>query len=228
MRAFLDRSAAPSEILVEAVERAQDFTHAAEHLVVRLYPAEVPKMKEDDSVEREAAPGIRAVLALDLGDAVVHVGEELARSWAVPLHELFERAARNVAEHTPVESSHTEPLPGARLVTLYGSRNTVSSHVLSLGRHLPADATRGALVVVPARHMLVFHVIRDAAMLDAVRALRLLAEMMYAREPGPISRSIYWYHAGKLELVRLKQVGGVAALAGPHALVTIATRLSRR
>jgi len=69
------------------------------------------------------------------------------------------------------------------------------------------------VVVVPARHGLVFHVIRGVEMMDAIAPLRELAAMMYAGEPGPISREVYWYRAGKLELVRLTPLGGGVGLA---------------
>lgn len=229
MGQYIDRFGEPQSMLLSALERAKDFAWATERLRVRLFPSNHARMPVGGSVEREVAPGLCAVLVLDLGDALVQVGEELARGWAVARPALFELATRNVAEKVEVERAETEAGRGVALVTLYGESNAVSSHLLALDRHLPRDATRGALVVVPARHGVVFHVIRGVEMTDAIAPLRELAAMMYASEPGPISREVYWYRAGKLDLVRLKALGGrVVSLEGPHGLVTIAQRFSRR
>ncbi|MDB4928729.1 MAG: hypothetical protein JWM10_1213 [Myxococcaceae bacterium] len=111
-------------------------------------------------------------------------------------------------------------------MTLYSERNAVSSHLLSPDRHLPCDATRGA-VGGPARDGLVFRVIRRVEITKALSALCELAAAMFASDPGPIIRVVYRYRAGKLERVPLKPVGGrVVALEGPRAVVTTGQRFS--
>jgi hypothetical protein len=49
----------------------------------------------------------------------------------------------------------------------------------------------GVLVALPARHLLVIHVIRDLAVLPALSAMLHLTHEAFESAPGPLTRSIY-------------------------------------
>ena len=60
---------------------------------------------------------------------------------------------------------------------------------------LPPD---GALVVVPSRHALLAHPLRDGDAVRAVQVLLGIAHRHFAEAPGNLSPDLYWFHDGGL------------------------------
>ncbi len=79
----------------------------------------------------------------------------------------------------------------------------------------PAADRHGAIVSVPHRHALLFHVIRDGKVVDAVNWLVPLAAAMYREGPGSISPALYWWHAGALSLLPTRFDGRQIDVAPP-------------
>ncbi len=151
---------------------------------------------------RSVAPGLYEVLALDLPESVMMLTDEALE----PLGEvarLRERALRNLRE-LPVEKRETvKDADGMRFEVVLGDSFYTASRVLALdsvvqrvtGRQIGLD---GALVAMPFRHQLAFHVIRDATMIPTLNAMASFAASGFEDTPGAISPYVYWWRGGTL------------------------------
>jgi hypothetical protein len=141
------------------------------------------------------------VIAVDEPDRVVNlddaqverIGEDRLRGAA--LENLFTE---------PLERHRTLPLPrGGNVHVVTGESFLVASKVLVLAdvvRRLcdSPDMRYGALVGMPGRHYLMFHVIHDMNVLDAINMMTGMIARGYLRYPGPVSPYLYWWKAGTL------------------------------
>ncbi|MGW7364048.1 hypothetical protein ACWGI8_11605 [Streptomyces sp. NPDC054841] len=154
------------------------------------------------SYARTLAPGLSEVLALDLPESVMMLTDEALE----PLGDvpgLRERALDNL-RGLPVEAHETvKDAGGMCFEVVVGDSFYTASRVLVLdalvrqvtGQHITAD---GALVALPFRHQLAFHVIRDTTVIPSLNALAAFAASGYADTPGAITPYVYWWRAGTL------------------------------
>ncbi|MFD7445631.1 hypothetical protein [Streptomyces sp. NPDC059909] len=151
---------------------------------------------------RTLAPGLCEVLALDLPESVMMLTDEALE----PLGEvprLRERAMDNL-RGLPIEGHETiKDAGGMCFEVVVGDSFYTASRVLVLdalvrqvtGQHITAD---GALVALPFRHQVAFHVIRDATVIPTLNGMAAFAASGYADTPGAITPYVYWWRAGTL------------------------------
>ncbi|MFJ4918577.1 hypothetical protein [Streptomyces sp. NPDC088725] len=176
-----------------------------EQIRSQLYPRVIGREGLDPQAfgyARFVAPGLYEVLALDLpesvmmltGDALEQLGE---------IQQLRERALHNLRE-LPLEARETvRDSDGMRFEVVLGDSFYTASRVLALesvvqqvtGRPLTPD---GALVAMPFRHQLAFHVIRDTSVIPSLNAMASFAASGYEDTPGAISPYVYWWRGGTL------------------------------
>lgn len=92
-------------------------------------------------------------------------------------------------------------LDGAELVALTGSMFT-ASRALVLDAVLREslrieNPTYGCLVAMPARDMLLVHVLQDQTAHTALRMLRTLSTSLFLSQAGPVSPHVYYYTADR-------------------------------
>ncbi|MEV0037605.1 hypothetical protein ACFRR7_29875 [Streptomyces sp. NPDC056909] len=180
-------------------------TLAPEQIRAQLYPRVISQDGLDPQTfgyARSVAPGLYEVLALDLPESVMMLTDDALE----PLGEtrqLRERALHNLRE-LPVEGRETvKDSDGTRFEVVLGDSFYTASRVLALetvvkqltGRPIPPE---GALVAMPFRHQLAFHVIRDSTMIPSLNAMASFAASGYEDTPGAISPYVYWWRGGKL------------------------------
>lgn len=176
-----------------------------EQIRAQLYPRVISGDGLDPQTfayARSVAPGLYEVLALDLPESVMMLTDEaLEPLGQVP--QLRDRAMRNLRD-LPVEGRETvKDSGGMRFEVVLGDSFYTASRVLALesvvrqvtGQHLTAD---GALVAMPFRHQLAFHVIRDTTMIPSLNAMASFAASGYLDTPGAISPFVYWWRGGTL------------------------------
>jgi hypothetical protein len=160
----------------------------------------------------EITPGLRWVLAFDRPDSVVIMTDEDVRRHGVD--QLYDAGAKNLARELPdryIEADEVYYLRG-------------SDYVASLALIIPwvietvtgiAGTPHGALVAMPSRDKLLFHVIRDrdtAGVLAALDEIGQLAAECYANSPYQLSSLVYWWRpmpVGGLETVGHHNGAGV-------------------
>ncbi|MEU2432834.1 hypothetical protein ABZ611_25665 [Streptomyces sp. NPDC007861] len=151
---------------------------------------------------RPLAPGLCEVLALDLPESVMMLTDDALEPLGdVP--RLRQRAMDNL-RGLPVEGHETvKDAGGMCFEVVVGDSFYTASRVLVLealvrqvtGQHITPD---GALVALPFRHQVAFHVIRDASVIPTLNGMAAFAASGYADTPGAITPYVYWWRNGTL------------------------------
>jgi hypothetical protein len=169
------------------------------------------------AIARAVAPGIVAVIAIDLPDRVMIPPREDLAGWGMRDEELFALGLANVrAEGAPVP----QPLDVNETLTLSVFEEEsfyTATHVLELDRLLPGLGPEGALAVVPSRHLIAAYPLRGALTASAIGPLINLAERLYEQAPGAISPRLYWWRAGELMLLPHERIGDDITFHPPAA-----------
>ncbi|MEU3183691.1 hypothetical protein ABZ707_05665 [Streptomyces sp. NPDC006923] len=193
-----------------------------EQIRAQLYPRVISREGLDPQsfgYARSVAPGLYEVLALDLPESVMMLTDEALEPLGEVRH-LRDQALRNLRE-LPVEGSETvKDAGGMRFEVVVGDSFYTASRVLALetvvrqvtGQRITGD---GALVAMPFRHQLAFHVIRDTTMIPSLNAMASFAASGYEDTPGAISPCVYWWRGGALTQLSERDTDG----DGPRIVV---------
>ncbi|NEB40183.1 immunity 49 family protein [Streptomyces sp. SID14515] len=175
-------------------ESAEELLRGA---VLRLLPAEALTADEASGYGYawQPADGLVTALALDAPDSVRMLTDADVERAGL---DALKAAGRANLLAEPVEHEEIRTPSGALLHSVYGDSHFVASKALVLGdlaRSLTGHELpeAGALVVVPTRHLLAFHPIVDATVVDAVNDLGMYAMGAYEDGPGPVNPLLYWW-----------------------------------
>ena len=200
-----------------ASEQLRTFANAEPLLKVRVYrSSEMPPDALAGMVTTPLAPDLVGVLVADLPTTVQTLGKELVSGWRVPIDELFGTATRHMAEEaTTYDLSDVDLGGGLSAKALSGDSFFVGSQIIRF-RELAGDLQQGALVVIPTRHILIWHPLvgRKTAM-TAPGPLIALAASLYAQGPGSLSPVLFWWH-GALTVMPSGVEGGKVHIAPPE------------
>ncbi|UCA48076.1 immunity 49 family protein [Streptomyces sp. WA6-1-16] len=165
--------------------------------VLRLLPAEAltGDVAAGHRYAWQPADGLVTALALDAPDSVRMLTDADVESVGL---DALKAAGRANLLAEPVEHEEIRTPSGALLHSVHGDSHFVASKALVLGdlartltgRDLPEA---GALVVVPTRHLLAFHPIVDATVVDAVNEMGMYAVGAYEDGPGSLNPLLYWW-----------------------------------
>ncbi|AXG80975.1 hypothetical protein [Streptomyces paludis] len=198
------------------VLRTMDGPSALETLPPERIRAQLyPRVISEDSLDpqafgyaRSVAPGLYEVLALDLPESVMMLTDEALEPLG-EIRQLRDRALNNL-RGLPVEGRETvKEAGGTRFEVIVGDSFYTASRVLALesvvrhvtGEWIPPD---GALVAMPFRHQLAFHVIRDATVIPSLGSMAAFAASGFEDTPGAISPYVYWWRGGTLTQLSAK------------------------
>ncbi|MBN6055509.1 hypothetical protein JYK22_26480, partial [Nonomuraea sp. RK-328] len=120
---------------------------------------------------------------------------EEAGCWPVPPGQALERAVGNVrrGERLSVEAIE---LSGTAVTRLTGRTPSAATHLRWLGAYLPVPA-HGVLAVLPDPYTLLVHPVNGISVVRAIERLRV-----HAARTGGLSPQVYWWHGGRLTLIR--------------------------
>ncbi|MEU5400464.1 hypothetical protein ABZ348_14355 [Streptomyces sp. NPDC005963] len=151
---------------------------------------------------RTLAPGLHEIIALDLPESVMMLTDEALEPLG-DLPYLREQALYNL-RGLPIEAHETvKGDDGMRFEVILGDSFYTASRVLALEsvvREVTGDTLTddGALVAMPFRHQLAFHVIHDTRVIPALNAMASFAASGFTDTPGAISPYVYWWRNGVL------------------------------
>ncbi len=199
---------------------AADYEQVKSILRVRLMPDEsMGGIDLPQSVSRQIAPGILAVLVFDFPDSTATVDANHLAGWPVGSEEVFEQALDNLdSEPTPLREE--VDAEAASLTVWYADNFYVATRALRLAEVLPAGAT-DALVAVPNRHTLVVHPIVDGGAVLAMQAMYRLSVQLFRDGPGSISDQPYWWHEGSMVQIPHREEGRKIAVYPPDEFVAL-------
>ncbi|MFD1542964.1 hypothetical protein [Nonomuraea guangzhouensis] len=151
------------------------------------------------------------------------VRPEEAGCWPVPSGRALELAVTNVGRDERLELEAIE-LSGTPVWRLTGRTPAAATHLRWLGDYLPIPAD-GVLVVLPDPYTLIVHPVDGIGVVRALERLRVHA----VRTDG-LSPQVYWWHEGRLTLIRADIVlqDGLARLvvAPPPEFAKVLARLA--
>jgi hypothetical protein len=171
----------------------------------QLYPRVISEEGLDPQTfayARSVAPGLYEVLALDLPESVMMLTDEALEPLGA-VQQLREQALRNLRD-LPVEGRETvKDSDGTRFEVVLGDSFYTASRVLALeslvrqvtGQQITGD---GALVAMPFRHQIAFHVIHDTSVIPSLNAMAAFAASGYEDTPGAVSPYVFWWRRGLL------------------------------
>ncbi|MGW4031167.1 hypothetical protein ACWEFL_17925 [Streptomyces sp. NPDC004838] len=180
-------------------------TLPTEQIRAQLYPRVLGSEGFDPDnfgYARVLAPGLYEIIALDLPESVMMLTDEALEPLG-DLRYLREQALYNL-RGLPIEGhERIKGDDGMCFEVILGDSFYTASRVLALesvvreatGEELTPD---GALVAMPFRHQLAFHVIRDVGLISALNGMTAFAASGYADTPGAISPYVYWWRDGTL------------------------------
>jgi hypothetical protein len=185
-------------------------------LYLRLVCAATIDPEMGDGVP-EFAPGVLTVPATYVGRGVaMHFNID---SLGVPRDEATRMGLANLRSLR--DEVETVRFDGAELTLLTGSMFTASRALVFdtvLRESLQVENPPfGCLVAMPARDMLLVHVLRDQTMVKALQLLITTASSMFSTRPGPVSPHVYYttdgewhqvtdYSTGELRLYAIGQL----------------------
>lgn len=89
----------------------------------------------------------------------------------------------------------------------------------SLARELKGEVAgdHGWLMSVPNHHQLIWHVVHDASVLRAVRAMARFTDLGHSNSPGPVNPHLsWWYGEGYEQLTHMAADGALTIEVSPR------------
>lgn len=177
-----------------------------EHVYLRLIPADgIPFPLE---YALEVAPGLLQTLAYDRPDSIQVLNDDhVHRHGMAALHDA---GAENLSREVPDQCLQLDGdvflLEGSEYV---GSLVLVMPWVTQLVVDEP-DPPHGVLVAMPARNLLLFHVIRDFRHAeDALGEMARITEELHDESSHQVSPRVHWWRPGLLESVAHHDANGL-------------------
>jgi hypothetical protein len=200
---------------------AADYEQVKPILRVRLMPDEsMGGVEMPQTVSRQVAPGILAVLVFDFPDSTATIDVDHLASWPVDQDGVFAQALDNLAaEPTPLHED-VDLGDEARFRVWYGDSFYVATLALRLADLLP-EGTTDALIAVPNRHTLIVTPIVDAGAVPSMHAIFGMAVQLFRDGPGSISDQPYWWHDGALVQIPHREDGRKIAVYPPDEFVAL-------
>lgn len=188
-----------------------------------LLRTRVESVDDVDDLTRVVGRHLNGDLVELLTAAGREVRPEEAGCWPIPSGQALDLALANVRDDERLTVRHVD-LAGTRVWLLSGGSRAAASHLRWLADYVPVPED-GVLVVLPDPGSLIVHPVDGIGVVRAIERLRVHAE----RAGGPSSQ-VYWWHEGRLTLIKADIVlqGGQTRLvvAPPSEFAKVLARLA--
>ncbi|MEU4831805.1 hypothetical protein [Streptosporangium sp. NPDC023615] len=120
--------------------------------------------------------------------------------WPITAGQALDLALENARRDERLSMTEGD-LGGVAVRRLTGPTEGAAAHLRRLGDYLrvPSD---GVLVALPDPATLIVHPVEGIGVVRAIERLRLFAQREFDRRAGALSPQVYWWHAGRLSLIR--------------------------
>ncbi|GAA3151806.1 hypothetical protein GCM10010466_48560 [Planomonospora alba] len=167
-------------------------------------------------VGRHLAADLVEVLTIGHGPAGRPARPEEVGCWPITAAQALDLAAENARADERLAVAE-EDLGGVTVRRLTGPTACAAAHLRHLGDYLPVPAD-GVLVVLPDPATLVVHPVEGLGVIQAIERLRVLAQREFEHAADPVSPQVYWWHGGRLSLIRadlVRQDGQTRLVVAP-------------
>ncbi|GAA3030565.1 hypothetical protein [Streptosporangium longisporum] len=134
------------------------------------------------------------------GSAARPVRPEEVGCWPITAGQALDLALENARRDERLSVTEGD-LGGVAVRRLTGPTEGAAAHLRRLGDYLPVPSD-GVLVALPDPATLIVHPVEGIGVVRAIERLRLFAQREFERRAGALSPQVYWWHAGRLSLIR--------------------------
>ena len=179
----------------------EDFEKASKNLAIRIYPKDfVSSFQLEELVYRKDLEGTITMLVLDHPDSVESLLKTTVEKWGKNVDDLFSLAIENLRSKYKRELERTEN----NFLKFSGEDIFITSAALYIDKYRGCIGKYGTVFCLPNRDTLLCKPINSD--LDVEVGLQLmipLAENTFDSSSPDlhITRSIFWHHEGKNELI---------------------------
>lgn len=186
----------------------------------RLYDeASIPGI--ESYPHREIAPGIVQMLALDLPETVAVFNHDNANKFG-GWEALGRQGLENLRGLEPEQLEILAAPGGGTFNALLGESVYTASRALllpSMAEELTGQRVQeqlGWLMSIPNRHQVLWHIIEDNTVINAVNGMARFTALGYADAAGSVSPHVFWWNGTSYEqLTHLREDGGLAVHVSP-------------
>lgn len=181
--------------------KVHSYDYAKDFLAVRIYNAGyLASLDSSVSIGKNLGEDLFAMLAFDLPTTVTNVKPEQTIQWNKNNEELFEIGLDNIRANYETGIEQME-LGDLKIWIVQGEHFFVPNIVFDLHNYPQLIGSKGALVGIPHRHLVIIYPINDIGVVTAVSQLIPMISHIHKEGPGSISDSLYWYTEG--DIIRL-------------------------
>ncbi|MDP9844622.1 hypothetical protein [Streptosporangium lutulentum] len=183
-------------------------------------------------VGRHLTADLVEVLIIKYGETGRPVRPEEAGCWPITAAQALDLALENVRQDERLSVTEGD-LGGVAIRRLSGPTASAAAHLRHLGDYLPVPSD-GVLVALPDPATLIVHPVESIGVVRAIERLRLFAQREFdlGVGAGALSSQVYWWHDGRLRLIRsdlVNQDGQTRLVVAPppefaRVLAALATR----
>ncbi len=142
---------------IESVDLAAPWSEVAPNLRLALPRRRALPVDPEDLAQRDFAPGIRAVLGLDIGPAMLFVSDHQLTGWGVSAERAFEQALDNVRARVAARKQFAlvcERVADVPTVAFQSREGWASSLLLLPDELVRVLGSRSGLVLAPMRDLI--------------------------------------------------------------------------
>jgi hypothetical protein len=142
---------------IESVDLAAPWSEVAPNLRIALPRRRSLPVDAEDLPAHEFPPGIRAILGLDIGPAMLFVGHEQLDGWGVSADQAFEQALANVAARVAARKQFAliyERIADVPTVAFQSREGWASSLLLLPEALIRVLGDRNGLLLAPMRDLI--------------------------------------------------------------------------
>jgi hypothetical protein len=153
-------------------------------------------------VGRHLTADLVEVLTIKYGATARPVRPEEVGCWPITAAQALDLALENVRQDERLSVTEDD-LGGVAIRRLSGPTASAAAHLRRLGDYLPVPSD-GVLVALPDPATLIVHPVESIGVVRAIERLRLFAQREFdlGVGAGALSSQVYWWHDGRLRLIR--------------------------
>ncbi|GIH94732.1 hypothetical protein ACFFMN_03435 [Planobispora siamensis] len=155
-------------------------------------------------VGRHLTADLVEVLTVGYGAGVRPVRPEEVGCWPITAAQALELALDNAHQDERL-SVIEDDLGGVAILRLTGPTACAAAHLRRLDDYLPVPDD-GVLVVLPDPATMIVHPVEGIGVVRAIERLRLFGQWEFERGSDPLSPQVYWWHGGRLALIKAELV----------------------
>jgi len=177
----------------EFAKIVNNFEEVKKYVGVRLYDNEyVAHVGRENTIGKDFAGDIYAMLVFDLPDSVLSIKPEQTITWNRTVDELFEIGVENIKAKYPLTITK-ESFGEFNIWFVQGEHFFTPNVVFDIENRKELIGSKGSLVGLPHRHSAIIYPIENLEVVKAINGIIPTIYGMNQEGPGSLSNNLFWY-----------------------------------